>query len=99
MLRRRYYSLRGLEEKLMRSVMIAALSALAAVATISVACAQNDQKASRPPRAPTTSDKPSDATVGNNPGITVQQETAIPYTACREAQGWVNGRLRCDNRY
>ena len=48
MLRRRYYSLRGLQEKLMRPVMIAALSALAALATISVAYAQNDQKVSRP---------------------------------------------------
>ena len=84
----------------MRYVIIAALSASAAVAMISVACAQNDQKASRQPRsAPTASDKPSDATVGNNPGITVQQENAVPYTACREAQGWVNGRLKCDNRY
>ena len=84
----------------MRYIIVTALSASAAVAMISVACAQNDQKASRQPQsAPIASEKPSDATVGNSPGITVQQENAVPYTACREAQGWVNGRLKCDNKY
>jgi hypothetical protein len=73
----------------MRFVMIAALSVLAAVATISVACAQNDQGVSSPPNpAPTTV-----------PGPTVTQESTIPYQPCREALGWVNGRLKCDNRY
>ena len=84
----------------MRSVIIAALTALAAAATISIACAQNDQSISSPPQpAPAVNDKPPSITAEKEPGITVKQESAVPYRPCREAQGWVNGRLRCDNRY
>jgi hypothetical protein len=37
-------------------------------------------------------------TTDQTPGISPQQQAAIPYHPCVEALGWVNGRLRCDNR-
>jgi hypothetical protein len=76
----------------MRSVVLAALSASAALATISVAFAQNEPSVSDPTRETTNQ-----AVRNNPPGITVEQENAIPYRPCMEAYGWANGRLRCDN--
>jgi hypothetical protein len=37
-------------------------------------------------------------TTPQEPGISPQQQAKIPYHPCVEALGWVNGRLRCDNR-
>lgn len=79
----------------MRSTIIAALSALATLAMASIVYAQDDQGASGQSRmitkqTSTVSDKA-------NGGPTTEQENAIPYHPCMEADGWVNGRLRCDN--
>ena len=71
----------------MRSMIFAVL---VAATTISVASAE-DLSTQAPP--------PSGATIDNLPGISPQQQAAIPYHPCVEALGWVNGRLRCDNRY
>jgi len=71
----------------MRSMIFAVL---VAATTISVASAE-DLSTQAPP--------PSGAMIDNLPGISPQQEAAIPYTPCVQPMGWVNGRLRCDNRY
>jgi hypothetical protein len=80
----------------MRSTIIAALSALATLAMASIVYAQDDQGSSGQSRmttkqTPTVSDKA-------NGGLTTEQENAIPYHPCMEAYGWVDGRLRCENR-
>jgi hypothetical protein len=71
----------------MRSMIFAAL---VAATTISFASAE-DVSTPSPPPTPGTADK--------TPGISPQQEAAIPYIPCTIAVGWVNGRLRCNNRY
>ena len=71
----------------MRSMIFAVL---VAATTISVASAE-DLSTQAPP--------PSGAMIDNLPGISAEQEIAIPYTPCVQPMGWVNGRLRCDNRY
>ena len=71
----------------MRSMIFAAL---VAATTLSVASAE-DLSTQAPP--------PSGAMIDNLPGISPQQEAAIPYIPCTIAVGWVNGRLRCNNRY
>jgi hypothetical protein len=83
----------------MRSLLIAALSAPAFVAMASVAVAESDpstrdlagasQRASPKHAGPNNGE--------NVPGITAEQERAIPYHPCVEASDWVNGRLRCNN--
>jgi hypothetical protein len=74
----------------MRSAMIAAIASLA---TLSAAFAQTDQA------APSQYPQANRQAPAREPGITTQQETTIPYHPCTEAYGWVNGRLRCNNRY
>jgi hypothetical protein len=71
----------------MRSIILAVL---VAATTISVASAEHDEDASPPPTP---------ATTFKEPGISPQQQAKIPYIPCTTAVGWVNGRLRCDNRY
>jgi hypothetical protein len=73
----------------MRSMIFAAL---VAATTISVASAES---VSTPSPPPVTTDNVRDKPLG----ISSQQEIAIPYIPCIKAVGWVNGRLRCDNRY
>ena len=74
----------------MRSMIFAAL---VAATTISVASAEG---VSTPlPTPPVTTDN----VIAKPQGISPQQEIAIPYIPCIKAVGWVNGRLRCDNRY
>lgn len=81
----------------MRSAIIAALSVLAALAIMPVvATAQIDQRAANP------SYEPANPMVGEQnssdyPGLTAEQEAKIPYQPCKEALGWVNGRLQCRN--
>jgi hypothetical protein len=58
-------------------------AALVAATTISVASAENDKDVTDPDKTP---------------GISPQQQAKIPYIPCTEAVGWVNGRLRCNNR-
>lgn len=88
----------------MRSAIVLALSATSVLATVSVASAQDDQRSSKRVRATTNAPaatqnastsaaQPDDA----NALITKEQEIAIPYRACIDARGWVNGRLVCRN--
>jgi hypothetical protein len=72
----------------MRSAMIAALSALASLAMVSIASAQDNQGGATT-KAPTAGD--------NAHGLTVEEENAIPYRPCMEAYGWINGHLQCNN--
>jgi hypothetical protein len=86
-------------------VLIAALSTLTCLTMVSVASAQNDQGVSRLPDV-TANPKPTsvptnpapDGTGAKLPGITAEQESAIPYRPCTIARGWVNGHLRCYNK-
>jgi hypothetical protein len=84
----------------MRYASIAVMCALATLAIVSTAIAA-DQKGVKKQSSETTSSIPANnPSYGDNqPGLTIQQENKIPYQPCREALGWVNGRLRCDNRY
>ena len=87
----------------MRFLLIAALSAAAFVAMASVAIAGSRQSTRDPagqPAGASQGTSPQHAGpnyVENVPGITAEQERAIPYHPCVEAYGWVNGRLRCSN--
>jgi hypothetical protein len=90
----------------MRVSIIAALSALTCLTMVSFAFAQNNQGVSRPPDVTANHKPPSvptnpapvlDGTGPKLPGITVEEESAIPYRPCTEALRWVNGRLRCYN--
>lgn len=87
----------------MRSLPIAALSATAFVAMVSVAVAESDQFTWDPAGQPASASQgASRKHAGRNsgedePGITAEQERAIPYHPCVEAHDWVNGRLRCSN--
>ena len=85
----------------MRSVLIATLSALATLAAVSISSAQDNKivkgpNNKGPQRDVTVTGAPVDAPYG---GLTPKEHVAIPYHPCREAQGWVNGKLVCDNRY
>jgi hypothetical protein len=88
----------------MRISIIVALSALSCLTMVSFAFAQTNQGVSPPPDV-TANPKPAsvptnpapDGTGAKLPGITVEQESAIPYRPCTAVRGWVNGRLRCDN--
>jgi hypothetical protein len=75
----------------MRSAIIAALSALVALAMVSAAFAQTDQGIRT--NHPIARDKDN----SQASGLTTEQEDAVPYRPCMEALGWVNGRLRCSN--
>jgi hypothetical protein len=79
----------------MRSTIIAALSALATLAMASIVSAQDDPCGSGPSRI-TTNQTPTVSDNANG-GLTVEQESAIPYRPCMEARGWVNGHLVCSN--
>jgi hypothetical protein len=77
----------------MPSPLVATLSALAFLAIVSAAVAEGSKETKD--SSPATS---SGTTVSDNvPGITVEQQRAVPYHPCRETLGWVNGRLRCNN--
>jgi hypothetical protein len=83
----------------MRSLLIAALSATAFAAMASAAIAEMDQS-TRDPAGASLGASPKHAGPNNGenvPGITAEQERAIPYHPCVEANDWVNGRLRCNN--
>jgi hypothetical protein len=84
----------------MRYSPLVAACALATLATASVAVAaeRKDVKKQSPETTHSIpANSPSDGE--NEPGMTIQQENKIRYRPCREALGWVNGRLRCDNSY
>jgi hypothetical protein len=79
----------------MRFALIATLTALATLTAVSIAAAA-DNKDTKAPSRETTNSIPADAPYG---GLTPKEHAAIRYQPCRDALGWVNGRLRCDNRY
>ena len=81
----------------MRSMIFAAL---VAATTISVASAEDLSTQAPSPSPPPKPPQPvAPVTTDQTPGIGAQQQAAIRYHPCVEALGWVNGRLRCDNRY
>ena len=73
----------------MRSAIVAALTASTVLAMTSVVSAQTTQLSSDTSNVA--------ANRANNPdyGMTAAQENAIPYRACSNAVGWVNGHLVC----
>lgn len=77
----------------MRSLLVATLSALVFLAIVSAAIAEGSKETTESSRTTNSGTTVSD----NVPGITVEQQRAVPYHPCREALGWVNGRLRCNN--
>ena len=77
----------------MRPALIATVSALAILAAVSIASA-GDNKNTKDPSGQTDE---SSRSIRRN--LTPKEHVDIPYQPCREALGWVNGRLRCDNRY
>jgi hypothetical protein len=85
-------------KKIMRSVIISTLAAITTLATVSIVVAENEQRISptRTDAVPATNAPVKDAATGNVPGlITPEQHKTIPYRACINARGWVNGRLVC----
>jgi hypothetical protein len=84
----------------MRHASIAVVSALVTLAIVSTAIAADQKSVKKQSNETTSSISANNPSYGvNQPGLTIQQEAKIPYQPCREALGWVNGRLRCDNRY
>jgi hypothetical protein len=82
----------------MRYARLVALWALVTLATVSIAVAADRKDTKKQSSESTNSIPATGSTYGENePGITIQQENAVPYRPCREALGWVNGRLRCSN--
>ena len=78
----------------MKYSMVAALTASAVLAMISVVSAQNVQPSSDTSRAGAARPNPQDEYCG----LTPTQEDKIPYRACTIAVGWVNGHLVCRDR-
>jgi hypothetical protein len=85
-----------------RFAIISTLVAAATLATVSIASAQNDPRVSDPPRATTNAPAATknaaakDAATNDAKGLTtLEQGIAVPYRACINARGWVNGRLLC----
>ena len=84
----------------MRFAIISTLVAAAALATVSIASAQNDPRVSDRPRATTNAPAATknaaakDAATNDAKGLTtLEQGIAGPYRACINARGWVNRRL------
>jgi hypothetical protein len=87
----------------MRLAIIIASAAVVTLAMTSTVPAQNVQREPLPKTAPaaaTTNAGTKDIATGSVPGlITPEQEIAIPYHACLNARGWVNGRLVCSESF
>jgi hypothetical protein len=71
------------------------------LAAVSTASAQDTKGVkSQSPKASqgevTNTGAPVDAPYG---GLTPKQHAAITYHPCRDAKGWKDGKLVCDNRY
>ena len=75
----------------MRTVIISALAAVAALAMTSIASAQADPQV--PDKSNAAANHTAKATEVGGP--TAAQEDAIPYRPCSVALGWANGRLQC----
>jgi hypothetical protein len=82
----------------MRFAITVTLTSAATLATVLTGFAQNDQHAA-PPKS-TAAAVTKDAATGSVPElITPEQEGKMPYHACINARGWVNGRLVCSESY
>ena len=84
----------------MRFAIISILTAAATVATVSSVFAQNDQRVPRVTTnapAATKNAATKDGGTGETSLTTLEQQKAVPYRACINARGWVNGRLVCDD--
>lgn len=80
----------------MRFAIISTLAAAATLATVSIAFAQNDQHVSDRPRATTNAHAATKDAAAKDPATNdMEQQKAVPYRACTDARGWVNGRLLC----
>jgi hypothetical protein len=75
----------------MRYAPLVAFCALATLTAVSTAAADSRNVKKQP--GETTNSIPSRET----PTITLEEENKIPYRACPNAVGWVNGHLRCKN--
>ncbi len=93
----------------MRTAIVSTLSAAATLAMLSIASAQSDQRVSDRPRTTTNApaatknsatknNAPKDTPTDDTNALTPEQEIAIPYRACINARGLVNGRLVCDDK-
>jgi hypothetical protein len=87
----------GKEKSMCSKIIVVILSAVATLATVSIASAQNDQRVSDRPRATTNAPAAAKnaATKDATSLTTLEQEIAMPYRPCINARGWVNGRLVC----
>jgi len=79
------------------------MAVTAILAPVSIVFAQNDGRVSRQQRTTTTAPVATTGTVKDSKAddpngiITLEQGIAVPYRACINARGWVNGRLVCDD--
>jgi len=74
------------------------LSTVMILVAVSTARAESSSAVPRTTGAATKSIEMKDAATGSVPGlITPEQHDAIPYRACINARGWVNGKLICAN--
>jgi hypothetical protein len=79
------------------------MAVTAILAPVSIVFAQNDGRAPRQKRTTTTAPVATTGTVKDSKAddqngiITLEQGIAVPYRACINARGWVNGRLVCDD--
>ena len=87
----------------MRFATIITSAAIVILGMMSTVFAQNEQRAPLTRDAPTaakTNAQSGDIATGSVPGlVTPDQENAIPYHACLNARGWVNGRLVCSESF
>jgi hypothetical protein len=86
-----------------RSASIFILSVTAIIATVSITSAQNDVRIPRQQRSTTTAPAATGGTTKDSKAddpngiISLEQGIAVPYRACINARGWVNGRLVCND--
>jgi hypothetical protein len=87
----------------MRLAIVVTSTAAAILAMISTVSAQNDLRESRATTAAaaaSTNAGNKDVATGSVPGlVTPAQEEEMPYHACINARGWVNGRLVCSESF
>lgn len=87
----------------MRLATVFMMAVTAILAPVSIVFAQNDGRVSRQQRTTTTAPVATTGTVKDSKAddpngiITLEQGIAVPYRACINARGWVNGRLVCDD--
>jgi hypothetical protein len=87
----------------MRFATIITSAAIVILGMMSTVFAQNEQReplTRDAPTAATTNTQSREIATGSVPGlVTPEEENAIPYHACLNARGWVNGRLVCSESF